>query len=218
MNFKLTFAALLAAAALAPAQAAITVHTGAFLGSVTHYNGFEGIGATSSYPGSTTPYTEDTITVEYVGTLSYGGIWTNSQIMEGALSWYENGGGQGYTDVTFGPTNAIQFAAGSGYGGASPHLQYEVLSSGVVIATGEIAGISSYKGFGYYGFSGATFDEIHLQVQSSSGIFGAGAYEAGAYDAFSIGTPVPEPSSWALMVVGVGVLGVALRRRQGAKA
>jgi len=214
VKFKLAFAALLAASALAPAQAAITVHTGAFLGSVTQYNGFESIGQSYSFPANT-PYTEDGITVEYVGT---AGIWTDSQIMEGKYSWYENGGGTGYTDVTFGATNAIQFAAGSGWYGGTPVLQYEVLSAGSVIATGSISGISAYTGFGYYGFSGATFDELHLQVQQGGTVFDPGAYEAGAYDAFSIGTPVPEPSSWALMVAGVGVLGVALRRRQAAKA
>lgn len=214
MKAPLFTAALLAAAALVPAQAAITVHTGAFLGSVAHYNGFEGIGSTSSYPGST-PYTEDTITVEYVG--APGEIWTDSQIMEGAYSWYPNGGSNGYTKVTFGPTTAVQFAAGSGWSGDGLLLQYEVLNAGSVIATGAIAGISAYAGFGYYGFSGDTFDEIHLQVALGNTAFDSTAYEAGAYDAFSIGV-VPEPSSWALMIAGVGGLGLALRRHRAANA
>jgi hypothetical protein len=207
------FAALLAATAMVPANAAVTVHTSAFITGVTNYNGFEDIGATTSFPANT-PYTEDGITVEYVGS---AGIWTTSQIMEGNYSWYPSGGGIGYTKVTFGATNAIQFALGSGWFGGTPALQYEVLNAGNVIATGEITGVSNYTGFGYYGFSGMTMDELRLQVQPSGGaVFNPSAYEAGAYDAFSIGTAgaVPEPASWAMLIAGFGLTGAAMRRRR----
>ena len=215
MKSTFALAALLATAAVAPAHAALTVHTSAFLTSVTHYNGFEGIGQNYSFPANT-PYTEDTITAEYVGTAI---IWTDSQLMEGAYSWYPNGSGTGYTKVTFGPTSAIQFAMGSGWFGGTPVLQYEVLSGGNLIGSGAIAGVSTYTGFGYYGFSGAVFDELRLQVVNpGGGRFDPNANEAGAYDAFSTGTTVPEPATWALMIGGFGMVGFAVRRRSAATA
>lgn len=209
MKTTYLLAALLAASAITPANA-LTVHTGTFLSSVTNYNGFEAIGP-NDYP-SGTPYTEQGITVEYIGTAS---IWTTSQVMEGEYSWYPNGGGTGYTEVTFAATDAIQFALGSGWFSGSPTLQYEVLLADVVIASGTITGVSLYTGFGYYGFSGEMFDELHLQVQNDNLPFNPDAYEAGAYDAFSIGTAgvVPEPASWALMIAGFGMVGFAMRRR-----
>lgn len=217
MKSTMVTAALLAATALAPAHA-IVVHTSTFITTPTHYNGFESIGTSGAYPFNT-PYTEDTITVEYVG--SGNAIWTNSQIMEGVYSWYGNGGGTGYTSVKFGPTNEVQFAAGSGwFDGTALSLQYEVLSGGSTIASGTIPGISGYTGFGYFGFSGATFDELKLQVQASgyTGGFDAAAYEAGAFDAFTTGGAVPEPASWALMIAGFGMVGFAMRRRKVALA
>jgi hypothetical protein len=201
--------AVLAVAALAPANAAVTVHTNSFITNVGSYNGFEGLGP-ASYPGNT-PYTEDGITVEYVGSAS---ITTTSQMMEGNYSWYPNGGGAGYTKVTFGPTNAVQFALGSGWLDGLPALQYQVLSAGNVIASGEFAGVSKYTGFSYFGFSGMPMDELRLQVQSSAGnMFSPFAYEAGTYDAFTTGAVVPEPASWALMIAGFGLVGAAMRRR-----
>jgi len=220
MKTKLALAALLAASALAPAQAALTAHTGKFLGSVTHYNGFEGIGSSTSYPGAS-PYAEDGITVVYVGVAT--NIWTDSQILEGAYSWYPNGGSNGYTAVTFAATDAIQFAASSGWLSGGGYLQYQVLNGGSIIGTGSLGMLPVYPGignsdFGYYGFSGATFDEIHLQVARGTLDFNPGANEAGTYDAFSIGSAVPEASTWALMIAGAGVIGAAARRRQDAEA
>jgi hypothetical protein len=205
------FAALLAATAMAPANAAFTVHTGAFIAGATNYNGFEGIGDTSGFPANT-PYAEDGITVEYIGSAS---IWTTSQVMEGNYSWYPTGGGNGFTRVTFNDATAVQFAMGSGWFGGSPALQYLVLHDGRLIAAGEITGVSTYTGFGYYGFSGMLMDELRLQVQSSAGnAFNPTGYEAGAYDAFTTAGAVPEPANWALMIAGFGLTGAAMRRRR----
>lgn len=190
---KLRCALLLAGACLfaaTPGEAALTVETSDFLTGYTNYNGFEGMGATTNYPG-TIPYTEQGITVQYVGSAI---IWTYSQAAEGNYSWYANGGGTGYTQVTFvNPINAVEFQAGSGFfPGQNPVLYYDVLLAGVSIGTGTITGISDHPGFDFYGFSGALFDEIRLQVRTDGGAtFNATAYEAGAYDAFNFGVPVP---------------------------
>ena len=214
--------AVAAVMTLATGAQAITVQTSNFLTGNTNYNGFEGLGSTSNYSGA--PYTEQGITVQYVGSAS---IWTDSQAAEGQFSWYENGGGTGYTKVTFGggPINAIEFQAGSGWsGGGALSLQYEVLLAGNVIATGSTGPVSSYTGFGFFGFSGGAFDELHLQVQAPgyTGGFNGGNYEAGAYDAFNFGGSavggVPEPTSWAMLIGGFGLTGLAMRRRRTALA
>jgi PEP-CTERM motif len=213
MKIIFGFAALLAASAMVPANAAVTVHTSAFITGATNYNGFEGMGATSSFPANT-PYTEDGITVEYIGSAS---IWTTSQVMEGNYSWYPAGGGNGFTRVTFNDATAVQFAMGSGLFGGSPALQYLVLHDGRLIAAGEITGVSTYTGFGYYGFSGMTMDELRLQVQIGPGnAFNPTGYEAGAYDAFTTAGTVPEPASWAMLIAGFGLTGAAMRRRRSA--
>lgn len=203
---------LLTIAPLSAAHATFTVQTSDFLTGYTNYNGFEGMGATTSYP-SNTPYTEDGITVQYVGSAN---IWTTSQAAEGNYTWYEYGGGTGYTQVTFAdPINALEFQAGSGWFGASPSLFYDVLLGGVSVGSGAISGIANYPGFNFYGFSGVSFDEVRLQARiDGGGSFDPNAFEAGAYDAFNFqGTngAVPEPSTWAMMLLGFGAVSGALR-------
>jgi hypothetical protein len=214
----LKFACILAGASLlsvgGPAQAAFTVHFDDFLQDHTNYNGFEGLGNQSNYSGS--PYTEQDITVSFVG--SSGNIWTSSQAAEGSYSWYEESG-SGYTKVSFGTViNAMEFRAGSGFYYITPTLYYDVLLAGISVASGSFS-VSSYAGFNAYGFSGADFDEVRLQVRTDSGgFFDPSARTAGAYDAINfIAAPlgaVPEPSSWLLMIVGMGTVGAAMRSRR----
>ncbi len=64
---------------------------------------------------------------------------------------------------------------------------------------------------GSYSAFGATW-EHHLQG-AEQGKDGGSIYTIGSFDAaFVLGTDVPEPASWALMIVGVGLVGASLRR------
>jgi hypothetical protein len=209
--------ALLAGSALlsVPAQAALVVHTSAFISSPTNFNGFEGIGSFTDYHG---PYTEGGITVQY----STGAdIWTASQAGEGTYSWYTNGGASGYTSVKLannGTISAIQFLAGSGFFGGGANLAYELLNGGVSVASGVAGPVPGYNaGFATYGFSGIAFNEVRLKSASGATSFNPTEYEAGAFDSFAIGAvggAVPEPASWALMIGGFGFIGAAMRRRR----
>lgn len=205
----------------ASAAGAVTIETTNFVASPTNFNGFEG----SMGDLSAGVYTEDGIKVEYVGS---AGITATIGAPEGNFSWYENGGGTGYTRITLadgGSFNAIQFLTGSGFGGGMLTLTFDVLSNGVSQLTGSAGPAPGYGGgapsaFTYYGFSGSVFDEVRLQVRFDGATFNPTSYEAGIYDAIAIGTggrspsAAPEPASWALMIAGFGLAGASLRRRR----
>jgi hypothetical protein len=59
----------------------------------------------------------------------------------------------------------------------------------------------------FYGFTGSRFDSICVKNLNSDFLL---------IDNVQIGSAVPEPASWALMIVGFGLTGAALRRRHAA--
>lgn len=178
-----------------------------------------------------TSYVENGIEVSYVG---YGTeIWAGSQAAEGAQSWYVNGGGFGYTRLQFGEAeDAFQFAAASGwppsqaFGRAmqqpQPALQFRLLKDGVEVAEGRFTNIPFCSGFRAFGFSGILFDEVHMQSQPGDFAFGVGGFDAMALDALAFGGPIggviPELATWAMMILGFGLVGATARRRRAAVA
>ena len=212
---KLIALALCGTVLASPAAAALTVHDSPFIDSPTATNGFEGIGDITALDGVNS-YSEDGISVNYIGT---GLIWSTSQpTPDGIYSWYPDGGGNGYTSITFDDATEIEFLTSSGwFDGTGAALAYEVLLDGVLVGSGIAGPVPGYlAGWTTYGFSGATFDEVHLQVYLDPTSFDPFAYEAGAFDAIKIGsgdTPaVPEPASWALMIAGLACAGGMMRR------
>jgi hypothetical protein len=209
--------AFAAALGLASAASAITVETTDFITSPTAQNGFEGITVDTGFDG-TAGHTENGITVTYIGTP--GSIWTVSQpAAEGVRSWYPDGGSTGYTRITFGgDVTAVEFRAGSGWFDGTVNLAYDVLLDGVSIATGIAGTVPTFQnGFVFYGFSGATFDEVRLQAALDITAFNPDTYEALALDDIQIGDGtgvIPEPATWAMMIAGFGLVGVAARRRR----
>jgi hypothetical protein len=197
------------------ASGAVTVTTGSSVPSPALSNGLEGMPATLGYLGA---YSEGGITLEYVGV--YGGIATTTQAYEGARSWYPAGGGRGYTRVTRtggGDFADLSFAAGSGFlSDPGGNLLYQVLDDGVVIAAGNAGPLALYQlGWTLFRISGGAFDEVRLQGPSATS-FSTGQIEGGAYDAFAadVAAGAPEPASWAMMILGFGAAGVAVRSRR----
>lgn len=205
---------------MASAAGAITVETTDFITTPTARNGFEAIppqpNLGDTFDGSL-GHTEQGITVTYVG--GSGGIWTGSQpAAEGTQSWYPDGGDTGYTRISFGgAVDAVEFRAGSGFLTGSINLFYDLRFNGASIGSGNAGSLLlADQGFSFYGFSGATFDEVWLQAHAGNA-FSAGTFEALALDDVQIGGgtgAVPEPASWALLIAGFGLVGAASRRRR----
>lgn len=214
-------AALVCALSAGAAAAAITVQTTDFITVPTYFNGFE------NRPSFSNSWTEDGIAVTYVG----GGS-RNTQIVDfrppqGVHDWYENGGGDGYTDIRILGDDAfsqIQFLVSSG---ASPlfssQLDYTLLLGGVVVQSGVAGSVPSYvNGFVYYGFSGGLFDEVRLSVVFPSiGVTPptGGQYDGGIYDSFAVAgvVKVPEPGTWVMLTGGLLGLGGLLRARRSGR-
>ena len=207
---------------------AVTLETTAFLSTPTYFNGFEEINSSPNfnpnnflYSPTNTPYSEGGITVEYVGSASNVGTVTRISSFisgsQGQYGWY--GIGYGYTDVRLtggDEMQSIQFLAGSGFGYGVGNLVYEVLDQGSVVSTGSVP----IRNNGYdrtmtpYGFSGGGFDEIRLQVLYSSTSFQTGQLEAGVFDSFGAVGTVPEPSTWAMLLLGFAGIGFMAYRRK----
>jgi hypothetical protein len=209
--------AILAATLLhAPANAALVIHTAPFIPYVAHFNSFEGLGL--QYNSFTGPYSSGGITVEHIGSEA---ISTTSQSAgQGSFSWFTNPGSTGYTSIRLagagGLFDEIQFLAGSSYAGAGASLYYELLAAGSVVGSGLAGGLPDFpNGWVTFGFSGLAFDEVRLQALDGGGAFNPLAPDGLALDAVTIGgTFVPEPSIWAMMILGFGMIGGIMRKRQ----
>jgi hypothetical protein len=200
-------AAALAAFGIATTAGAVTVETTSFISSPAHFNGFEG------WNGTDSSYTEGGITVS--------DAWQSPSVLpnapQGITDWYEASGGSGYTDVTLSDKSdfsSIQFLVGSGWSSTATNivLNYTLLDHGSVVQYGVAGPVDAYlDGYRYYGFSGGNFNEIRLRVTSD---YLDHTTDAGAYDAFAIGSSpggVPEPTTWAMMILGFLGLGAVLR-------
>jgi len=229
---RFSIAAAVAAAGLlaSPASAAIVVHTTAFLGAPVQFNGFEAIGSSPNatleesgihYPDNT-DYTEGGLTVRYVGAADiaadFGAGFAGHT---GDHGWYPDGGGHGYTRITLesgADFDGFQALVGSGYF-APNFLVYRLLNNGVEVAAGHLANPTSSQFMRTIGFSGGGFDEINLQAGIYVG-FGSDNLDALALDDLAAGPgpqgAVPEPATWATMILGLGLAGAAIRRRRPA--
>jgi hypothetical protein len=213
----------LAAFAFSAASAsAVTIHTSSFITGPANFDGFERLGLQFNLPNNTV-YSEGRVHVEYVGTGDEGVTTWFPYHGEGNYSWYESGGGNGYTDITLATGHAfreVQFQAASGFGpGASTGIEFRLLKNGSVVDQGFV-GFTTPAGqaFDFYGFSGGVFDEVQLQSIDGDGPFDPTGYDAIALDSISIATgaayATPIPSTLPLLAAGLGGLGFVGWRRK----
>jgi hypothetical protein len=146
-------------------------------------------------------------------TASFGGIGSYTFTTSGAVSVTGNGGGH----------LLLGLLSGFGVGGGFSNLDFSVTSGGVLLFTQSFASFDAAQGF---------FNNGMLDL----GVAGAGVHDVLVSTAFTqtagqgygfnyvIGVgnallaPVPEPQTWAMMLLGSGVLVVARRRNKKERA
>jgi hypothetical protein len=197
--------------------------------------GFEG--ATSRIDPTST-YVENGIQVEQVGQL--GSDWINTFIMHstypgmgfsGLRSWYPNAGDFGYTRISLlggGAIKELSLQVGNGHGdsegitgvtgstignwGQRVSLNYAAYKQGLMVDSGSIMPAGS--GAILMLVSGGGFDSIYLSATYGAHLPQSGQFQALAIDDLRILSAVPEPETFALMLVGLGMLGFDARRRK----
>ena len=126
---------------------------------------------------------------------------------------YLYGVGTGFLEITRaggGTFSGLEFIIGSGYYESTSNLSWEALLGGNSVGSG-----SSILGIGtVVGFSGSAFDTLRY-TETFNGDHAPAIDSVVAQ--FKAGGAVPEPATWALMVLGVGLTGAAMRRKQQAQ-
>ena len=207
MRTKLILAAI-AAASLGTATSAQTVQNGSFETGAIDPGVFTTLGA-----GSTTinGWTVTPSSIDYIGT--YWGAQDGSRSID--LSGNAPGGvSQVITGLTTGALYQVDFFLGGNYDGPpTPDKTLDVSAAGTT--SGFIYSAPSATQTGFSGWTGYSFRFVAtgasetLNFQSTT----TGSPYGPALDNVSLAR-VPEPATWALMIMGFGAVGGALRRRK----
>lgn len=204
MDKKMIVGALLALAA-GISQAA-TVETTDFITNPDHFSGFEDV----EFVTYNLTHLEDGIVVTQVN--SPQGIYAGftGWGAQGNRSWYPNGGDDGYTDIKLASgevINSISFLAGNGWLQNPNYVHYQLLLGGAVVQSGTV---ESSLG-AWVGFSQGGFDEVRL-AGTNYFDYTVGGEQALAIDNVKITAAVPEPETYAMLLAGLGALGLIRRR------
>lgn len=226
--WKAIFSGVAAAALAVPAAAGVVVTVEApGVANTTQSLAQVGVETFDSYA----PGTYASLSSNFGGTSSYSGTYAGPQIHV-ADSWGGDGNsqyvvalgqGQQYTLTLNKSADYFGFwlsALSSGnhlafYNGSSLVASYDYTSLGAIInaAAGDYMG-SPFTGQGQnelYAFLNFNFDNgdrYDSIVFSNSGTDG---FES---DNHTVGNTVPEPATWALLITGFGLVGLAARRRR----
>jgi hypothetical protein len=163
-------------------------------------------------------YTQDQITVRYVGNSLPGGIITDYQ-PNGSRSWYNFGQGANYVEIST-PflLSGMQVAIGTGWS-RNPTTNFQMLRGTTVLAEGSFPSLKvHFEGYDLYSFSGGLFDTLRLSsTTSGAAVIGDWVFDSSSLDDIGVSRAatgaVPEPQTWAMLILGLGLVGHAARHR-----
>lgn len=193
--------------------AAVALSLGATTaGATIRVNDFESIGS-ATYAVNTV-YAQQQLGVQYVGSTFGGDVFTQFHA-DGTYDFLSNGGGKGFFEIA--PTDgsmmtSLDFRAGGTYAGLTL-LYEELLADNTVVGIGSLGSLDP-SALHSYTLTGV-FNKVRLQ-----GIIGSafqttvlGPPEGGVFDGLkaTVRDAVPEPTTWALLLVGFAGLGSMLR-------
>ena len=96
---------------------------------------------------------------------------------------------------------------------ASPKKVSTALASGATLTFSEMLVGDTFIGIHWGGNRGTTFYKLHFDTPTAGVVLNRGNFSGGVLFATGI-TAVPEPASWAMLIAGMGAVGVAMRRRK----
>lgn len=175
----------------------------------------------SANPGTTltsftglAPSTLDNVSEPYtVGALTFNGLdlYTVSTAFWGSVDSLLDNRFNGFINVTLPSSNAVGFYFASSYSGGTS-IDFTAWNGVTQVASQTLTGGGTLDSFAYFGIDGVgPITSFTLNsAPYSSGFASIGEISNGAV--------VPEPASWALMIVGFGLVGFAMRRRAFATA
>ena len=158
---------------------------------VTLNDQYGGAGGAGNYP---TVFSGNSYALTLVQPVAYFGLWFSAQDTNNQLVFKNNGN----VVFTFNGDQMRSDLSGNGAYFGNPDAPY--------------AGQNQYEPYAFINFtaaSGVTFDEIDF-VQNGAW----GGLETDNHTIASIAAACPEPAVWALMMVGIGGMGAALRVRR----
>jgi hypothetical protein len=238
---KSILAALAVAALAAPASAAVvvtyeapgvenTTSTGSF--AVETFNSAP-TGLNTSYSDTVGGVTFNYANVNVINANQYGGAGGIDQypaaygagIYSGASSSYtlnvSSNAASNYFGAYFSAedaTNTLQFYNGSTlvYTFTPTILLSKIASNPAYFGNPDAPFLGQDGGQAYaYAniyFGGASYDKIVFSQPALNSGFETDNHTVGVYDTMS-GTAVPEPATWAMMLMGIGAVGLMMRRR-----
>ena len=226
-SFTACAALILLNVGLIPVANAANFSAGDLVTTTTQFNGFEGLPPDTLLIPLPSSYAEDGVSVNQIdqglpnqwGSINAISTTYNPLGFSGSFSWYANGGDNGYTQITEqngSAFNAVSILTGNGNGNSGlVYLNYELRMNSIVVLSGSYMQLSGAAS--PVTFYGGGFDTIFLSATNEApNAIGSGAYQALAIDDIKVGviSPVPEPQTYAMLLVGLGLIGFTARRRK----